>query len=308
MFPRPTSRLAAGVAGLFAALAFALLLPSATAQEAQRRQYESMPMQPIAPLSPQSTLPEVEDEEIGKQFLLKRRMAIPQFSISGDAQSFYNTNPRLLDHNTNDDFLFVGTSTLAWNPTWIRGATASAFVRQQYFRYNNSSDLDFNSTACGLNVGTALKDWFNVNYGYTATRLESRPTGESFYDEGDASVILSRTEKFAQRFAAPYGYTMDFFHTSPGSFNRITHGIFAGLNCAITPRLLGQVFYRFQYEDYQSLEREDRAHIFSITLAYYLTDWASIRTFASWTTNKSTTDRNYDAVNSGLGASVVWKF
>jgi hypothetical protein len=253
------------------AVAAALLLtPRATsAQEAQRRQYESMPTAPTpTPLTPAIKFPDAEDDEIGRQFLLKRRVAVPQFSLSGDAQYFYNSNPRLLEDNANDDFLFVGTTTLAWNPTWIKGANVSVFGRQQFFRYNNSSDMDFNSTAFGLSVGTPVRDWFTVSY----------------------------------------GYTMDYFHTSPGSFNRITHGIFAGLNYAITPKLLGQFFYRFQYEDYNDIAREDRSHVLSITLSYFITDWASVRAFASWTTNKSTIDRNYDALSSGVGASVVWRF
>ena len=293
------------------AVAAALLLtPRATsAQEAQRRQYESMPTAPTpTPLTPAIKFPDAEDDEIGRQFLLKRRVAVPQFSLSGDAQYFYNSNPRLLEDNANDDFLFVGTTTLAWNPTWIKGANVSVFGRQQFFRYNNSSDMDFNSTAFGLSVGTPVRDWFTVSYGYTATRLESRPTGDSFYDEGDVSVNLSRNEKLNPRVSLPYGYTMDYFHTSPGSFNRITHGIFAGLNYAITPKLLGQFFYRFQYEDYNDIAREDRSHVLSITLSYFITDWASVRAFASWTTNKSTIDRNYDALSSGVGASVVWRF
>jgi hypothetical protein len=301
--------LAAGV--LSAVLAFILLLPlSVAAQEAQRRQYESMPSMPGAgtPSTSHISFPEAEDEEIGQQFLLRRRIAVPQFSLSGDTQYFYNSNPRLLDGDASDDFLFVGSGTLAWNPTWIKGASVSVFARQQFFRYNSTSDMDFNSTAFGLNIGTAVRDWFNVNYGYTATRLESRPTGQSFYDEGDASVMFSRTEKLGQRFSLPYGYTMDYFHTSPGDFNRITHGIFTGLNCAITPKFLGQFFYRFQYEDYNNISREDRSHVLSITLTYFITDWASVRAFASWSTNKSTIDRNYDALNSGLGASLVWRF
>ncbi len=308
IWERITSRLTAGALGMCVAAVLILLPPSAKAQEAQRRQYESMPLPPVTPISPQSSLPEAEDDEVGKQFLLKRRVAIPQFSIAGDAQYFYNSNPRLLDGDASDDFLFVGSTTAAWNPTWIKGASATVFARQQFFRYNSACDLDFNSTAIGMAVATSVRDWFNVNYGYTATRLESRPTGQSFYDEGDVSVMLSRTEKFAQRFALPYGYTMDYFHTSPGTYNRVTQGIFAGLNCAITPRLLGQFFYRFQYEDYNDVSREDRAHVLSIMLSYYINDWASIRTFASWTTNKSTIDRNYDVLNSGLGASLVWKF
>lgn len=307
---KPTRPLrSGGVLGAMAALA--LLLPlSVAAQEAQRRQYENMPTAPglVSPATPNISFPEAEDEEIGKQFLLKRRIAVPQFSLSGDTQYFYSSNPRLLDGDASDDFLFVGSATVAWNPTWIKGVNVNVYGRQQYFRYNSACDLDFNSTAFGLNIGTPVRDWFNVSYGYTATRLESRPTGDSFYDEGDASVMLSRNERFGTKMSLPYGYTMDFFHTSPGSFNRITHGIFAGLNYAFTPRLLGQFLYRFQYEDYSDVSREDRSHVLSITLSYFITDWASVRAFASWNTNKSTIDRNYDALNSGLGASVVWKF
>lgn len=297
------------MAGFCAATAL-LFSPLATAQEAQRRQYETMPPLPGpgTPSTQHITFPEAEDEEIGRQFLLRRRVAIPQFSISGDAQYFYTSNPRLLEGDASDDFLFVTSSTVAWNPTWIKGANVSVFARQQFFRYNSSSDMDFNSTAFGLNIGTAVRDWFNVNYGYTATRLESRPTGDSFYDEGNVSTMFSRNETLGQRLSLPYGYTMDYFHASPGAFNRITHGIFTGLNCAITPKLLGQFFYRFQYEDYNDISREDRSHVLSITLTYFITDWASVRAFASWSTNKSTIDRSYDSLNSGIGASLVWKF
>ncbi len=296
-------------ANLCAAMIFMALAVSAFAQEAQRRQYEAMPVQPLPPVSPQAVLPTVEDDEIGNQFLLKRRAAIPQFSISGDAQYFYNDNPRLLDGGgSSGDLVFVGSSTLAWNPTLVRGATISAFVRQQFFRYNSNSALDFDSTAGGISVGTALKDWFNVTYGFTGTMLESRPTDAVFYKECDSSLVFSRAERLGQRFALPYGYTLDYFFTDPGSYTRVTHGLFAGLNCVITPKLLAQVFYRLQYEDYQSAPRQDQAHIISATMTYFITDWASVRAFMSWTTNHSTQSFSYDTLNSGAGVSLVWRF
>jgi hypothetical protein len=116
-------------------VALALLLPlSVAAQEAQRRQYENMPTTPGlgTPATPNISFPEAEDEEIGKQFLLKRRIAVPQFSLSGDTQYFYSSNPRLLDGDASDDFLFVGSATVAWNPTWIKGVNVNVYGRQQY--------------------------------------------------------------------------------------------------------------------------------------------------------------------------------
>ena len=308
-FALPAQRRTSSVAILCAAAALTGLALSAPAQEAQRRQFEATPVQPLAPLAPQASLPEVEDQEIGNQFLLKRRAAIPQFSVSGDAQYFYNDNPKLQDSgNAAGDLVFVGSSTLAWNPTWIKGANVSAFVRQQFFRYNANSVLDFDSTSGGLAVGTAVKDWFNVSYGFTGTKLDSRSTDAVFYKELDSSLVFSRVEKFAQRFALPYGYTFDYYATDPGSYTRATHGFFAGLNCAITPKLLAQVFYRLQLEEYQSVSREDQAHIISATVTYYITDWASVRAFMSWSTNHSNESFSYDSLNSGLGVSLVWRF
>ena len=308
-FPRPTRRLTTAVLGLCAAAAFMGLASPAPAQEAQRRQYEATPVQPLAPLAPQATLPGAEDEEIGNQFLLKRRAAIPQFSISGDAQYFYNDNPKLQDSGSAaSDQVFVGSSTLAWNPTWIKGANVSAFAREQVFRYNSNSSLDFNSLAGGITMGTTVRDWFNVSYGFTGTQLDSRSTDAVFYKEGDGSLTLSRAEKFGQRFALPYGYTLDYYLADPGSYTRVTQGLFAGLNCALTPKLLAQVFYRLQYEDYQTVSRTDQAHIISATMVYYITDWASVRAFMSWSTNHSTQNFSYDALNSGLGLSLVWRF
>ncbi len=306
---RPVRRLTPAVLGLCAAAAFIGLVSPAPAQEAQRRQYEATPVQPLAPLAPQATLPQAEDDEIGNQFLLKRRAAIPQFSISGDAQYFYNDNPRLQDSGSAaGDLVFVGSSTLAWNPTWIKGANLSAFARQQFFRYNSNSNLDFDSLAGGITMGTAVRDWFNISYGFTGTRLESRSTDAVFYKEGDGSLVFSRAEKFGQRFALPYGYTFDYYLADPGNYTRATHGLFAGLNCAITPKLLAQVFYRLQYEDYQTVSRSDQAHIISATMVYYITDWASVRAFMSWSTNHSTQNFSYDVLNSGAGLSLVWRF
>ncbi len=74
------------------------------------------------------------------------------------------------------------------------------------------------------------------------------------------------------------------------------------------PLLLGQVFYRFQYEDYLSVSRQDHAHILSTTLTFFITDWASVRPFASWTTNDSTIDQDYDILNSGVGLNLLARF
>ncbi|MCX7824129.1 MAG: hypothetical protein N2689_01045, partial [Verrucomicrobiae bacterium] len=79
-------------------LGAALLPASATAQEPQFRQLEITQPQSIgAPLSTRTQIPQMsEDEEIGHQFLLRRKAAIPQFAITGDAQYFYTSNALLL--------------------------------------------------------------------------------------------------------------------------------------------------------------------------------------------------------------------
>jgi hypothetical protein len=44
------------------------------------------------------------------------------------------------------------------------------------------------------------------------------------------------------------------------------------------------------------------------TLTYFFTDWANVRAFASWTTNDSTMDQDYDILNSGVGLNLLCRF
>lgn len=294
---------------------FALLLclmaggTTARAQEAQSRQFQQMrPQQMIAPTSAAGVVKMEDDEEIGRQFLLKRRVAVPQFSATADVQEYYTSNRLLVDSDTQGDFVFVGTAGAAWNPTWIPNVQASLYARQQFFRYSDLSDLDFDATTFGFSAGGAVKDWFNLAGGYNVTRLTTRGVHDEFYKEGDATLMISRTQMFGQRVGVPYGYTIDFFHATPSDFTRITHGLFAGVNWVLSDKWLLQFLYRFQIEDYVQVTRDDHAHILSAAATYHFTPWASARAFVSWTMNDSTEDRDYDVFNGGAGVNVLVRF
>lgn len=286
----------------------------ALAQEPQFRQLQQTPATSAPSLTSPTAMPlsrtaqPEEDEEIGQQFLLRRKVAQPQFSIIGDAQYYYTDNALLESAGKHDDMVFVGTTGASWNPTWIKDVTGSVYVRQQFFRYNENSAIDFDATTAGFYAGSKVKDWFNISGGYSVTRLETRATDDEFYKEGDANLTLSRTQMIGRRVAIPYGYTFDFYHASPDSFTRATHGFFVGVNCALTQKLLGQFFYRFQYEDYQETARGDQASIFSASLTYAITPWASVRTFMSWTLNDSSIRRDYEVLNGGAGLNLVVRF
>ncbi|MCX7824861.1 MAG: hypothetical protein N2689_04825, partial [Verrucomicrobiae bacterium] len=196
----------------------------------------------------------------------------------------------------------------SWNPTWIKDVTGSVFVRQQFFRYNRHTDIDFDASAAGFNAGGAVEDWFTLSGGFTATRLESRPTDDEFYKEGDAALVISRSHKFTDRLVLPYGYTFDYYFTSPDDYTRFTHGVFVGLNWAAMQKMLVQVLYRFQWEDYQRVQREDKASIVSLAVLYQFTNWASARAFVSFTSNDSSIDRDYEIFNSGVGLTLSLKF
>ncbi|MBI5397503.1 MAG: hypothetical protein HZA91_19575 [Verrucomicrobia bacterium] len=306
---RNSARWCAGVALCSLASAFPL-----DAQEPQFRQFEQMrqPGTGGAPSQAQQpglgVKPIEDDEEIGRQFLLKRRAGVPQFSFTGDAQYYYTSNRLLTENDTKGDLVFVGTAGLAWNPTWIKGVTGSVFARQQFFRYNTQDDIDFDATSFGFNAGTQVETWFNLSGGYSVTRLITRETEDEFYKEGDVSLMLHRVQMFGQRVAVPYGYTFDFFHASPGEFTRVTHGIFTGVNWAPAAKLMVQFIYRFQLEDYQSATREDMAHIVSASVMYTFTPWASARIFTSYTSNNSSIPRDYDVANGGVGVNLVLRF
>ncbi len=305
-------------ARLGAAAAVCLLagLSPLGAQESQMRQFEQLKQpgtsviqqQAQAPESARGIAPIEDDEEIGRQFLLKRRAGVPQFAANGDVQYHYTSNRLLTDTDAKGDGVLVGTAGASWNPTWIKDITGSVFARQQFFRYNTETAIDFDATSVGFNAGTRVEPWFNLSGGYSWTRLVSCETDDEFYKEGDLSLVLHRVHVFNQRLVLPYGYTFDFFHASPDEFTRCTHGLFAGVNWALTAKLLVQFIYRLQIENYLSENRDDLANILSASVTYTFTPWASARIFTSFNANESNIDRDYNVFNSGIGASLVWRF
>ena len=283
------------------------------AQEPQFKQFNQM-QQPGANVPTPQTEPSAtavkpfeDDEEIGRQFLLKRKAAVPQFEFGTDAQYYYTSNRLLTEHDTKGDLVFVGTANLAWKPTWIKDVNISVYARQQFFVYNTQGDLDFAATTLGFNVGTQVEDWFYLSGGYSATRLLTLDKYDEFYKEGDASLMLYRVQLCGRRVSVPYGYTFDFFHSSPGEFTRFNHGLFGGVNWAVTAKLLAQFIYRMQFEDYTS-DRQDFAHILSASLTYMFTPWASARVFTSYNTNDSNRENDYNVFNGGVGANLTLRF
>jgi len=307
---RLAGRARPALAGALGLLASALLVQ---AQEPQFRQFEQM-RQPGAGVTPpagpsgSALRPIEDDEEIGRQFLLKRRAAVPQFEFAADAQYYHTSNRLLTENQAKSDLVFIGTAALAWKPTWIKDVTTSVFARQQYFLYDTQDNISFAATTFGFNVGTQVEQWFYLSGGYSVTRLITVQSDDEFYKEGDASLMLHRVQLCGQRVSIPYGYTLDFFHVSPGDFTRFTHGLFAGVNWAITAKLVAQFLYRFQVEDYLSSDRQDLGHILSASLVYTFTPWASARLFTNYNTNDSNTPRDYDVFNGGAGVNLTLRF
>ena len=79
------------------------------------------------------------------------------------------------------------------------------------------------------------------------------------------------------------------------------------------PGFVFQPYYRFQQTHYwANSTRNDLFHTVGATISWVITDWASVRTFASWENRNSNASAgqapDYQKLDGGLGLSVVLHF
>ncbi len=167
-----------------------------------------------------------------------------------------------------DDRSFYGYSALATLDYQPVKNAPRLYVSAEPYRYVSFDTGDRITQAIGLGVGT---DW-----------------GKSF--NGDRSLFY-------------VGYNFTVFLADPGIDDRTQHSIVLGLAHSFTGRLTGQIYYAWQYSDFD-IDRNDSRHIVGGSLIYQFAD----RWFGSATTSfvdtDSTQDRSsYQTFGASLGVT-----
>lgn len=283
--------------------------PALRAEEVQTR---GRFMDGIAPSSP-------GDDDLGLQQILSRRDKYKAFTIFGDVSGFYTSNAFLTKNNTQGDAYVVGQVGGVWQPQIVGNLFGEINLRQQFYRYDQFSILDFNSLNTGGGLSYLLQDFGEVlvSLKYNYNRLSPGETTAAFYESHTITPGAQKIFSFSRAHFAYVGWNSAIQFTDPYSSNtapanaiqRDEHSLFAGYNVKLTRALTAQAYYRLSYYDYAFGGRDDLNQTASLGVSYNFTDWVAL--YASFSANFNNSNKSvfdYTSTTSGGGLSLRYRF
>jgi hypothetical protein len=251
-----------------------------------------------------------EDGSFGKQVVLNSQERTGEFVVSGDASVFVTSNAALTEHDTDGDVFFVGNAALGWNHALTRELQLQVAGHAALFRYNERSDLDFDSFGGGLGLAWTPDFASGIAFfgRYDATKLLERGGAdlltEHAFTAGAIKVIaLSRAQALSFQIVGGLGIT------DPHSAQRNVVGAGIAYRLRLSRNLDFDAAYRGSVYFYDTHSRTDFNGVASVSLGYRLTPWATLSLYGSFADNQSNRGGfDYDAWIGGAGIGLSWQF
>jgi len=200
----------------------------------------------------------------------------------------------------------------------------------QWYNYGNHqmSSLDFNAQTLFTSARYSWNNW-QVSLGFSYTRLLEQEHYDQTYQEYLPVLAVQRISPINEKLIVAVGSQLDYHFTdvppytiainaSRGSSeinNRLDDITSLTLSWQVTRHLFLQPNYRFQYSNYryntlQNSDRNDYLNSVGVTLAYYLNEHISLRTFFNYNIKQSDDPYTpeYHEYNGGLGGTLNFSF
>ena len=250
------------------------------------------------------------DADIGEQWLFKPNAPLRPWSAHADISAFYTTNAALASIGAQSDRFVVADAGVGYARPIARDWVLAANLGQAFFRYDEFTELDFDSLSANIGVtyqARQLADLlFSLNYGF------SRLTQATFDDQlflGNA-VALSATKLVRITSADTFELTgaVGYTFADPEELERIEARISFGYALRITRALTATAVARTELFDYTN-GRQDLLQSIAIGARYDFNKWISASLAASVANNISNRDVfDYGVFNGGLTASAHVQF
>jgi len=253
----------------------------------------------------EETTEEVADPELGDINLVSRTPRPKMFTFSTLQTLNFSSNAFLVPDNAEGDFFWNGGVAASFVPYATRDFTPRLSFAQSWFRYDEFTELDFDSQTLALDLKYDLNrsDTWYVNGSYSVTRLSSPvdSMGE-FYRYGFLNGSITH---FRQLGSAPVYLSMSggayWRHGDPADSDRVSGYLYAAAIYNICETLQLWAFTRPEAQHYtHDLSRSSR-NDFNVTVGTSLVwtprEYLSIGATASYVGNFSSIDaRDYNLV------------
>jgi hypothetical protein len=252
------------------------------------------------------------EKDIGEQQILKRVEEYKPFTISIYSPFYWTSNAALVSRGDQDDVLFAPGVTLMYQPRITTTLYAQVGVIQQFFFYDQLTELNFASLDVIAGLLYYLPQFHNLSlrgyYDY------NRLTDTDNFDEllANHSIILSADLPFritrAQQLLVGVGLNLSFYG-NPESPRRNNYSVYGSYDLALTRSFSLDAGFQFVVRDYYSGDRTDVNEIVSLSANYRVRDWLMLSALSSLSWNQSNHSVfDYSVANIGGGVALTLKF
>jgi hypothetical protein len=275
-----------------------------------------------------------ESSDVGPQSVLKFKPKRHWVDFLADCQYYGTSNPLMVENNPEGTTLLVSTAQIAFAPDPIKTEKGKLYPRigykHQWFNYNLGSEpslpiyeeLDFDVDNAFADCNYSFGDNWNISFGLDWLRLLSHHSYEANYAESykewvprwdvNKAFPISDRALFSLGYQGAYHLTETDPIPTTDALNRWDTAFMASFTYAMTPKLVLQPYYRFQWSEYMNWpnRRSDLLHSFGFMTGYFFTDKLSARVFITYD-KRNTTEPilpDYENYNIGIGLNFTYRF
>ena len=252
------------------------------------------------------------EKDIGEQQILKRMEEYKPFTISVYSPFYWTSNAALVSRGEQDDVLVAPGVTLMYEPRITKTLYGQVGVVQQFFFYDQLTELNFASLDVIAVLLYYLPQFHNLSlrgyYDY------NRLTDTNNFDElfVNNSIILNAELPFriarAQQIFLGLNLNLSFYG-NPESPRRNNYSLYANYDLALSRSFSLDAGFQFVVRDYYSGDRTDVNEILSLSANYRVRDWLTLSALSSFSWNQSNHSVfDYSVANIGGGVALTLKF
>lgn len=258
--------------------------------------------------------PESEnDDDLGIQKILRPKEDYDPFNLYGDAGWFFTDNAGLVDTARVEDNIFQSNVTLSYLPILKGNLFGEATLRENTFRYNRNSVLDFDSIDAGTGLVYVIRSLGDISvfarYNYSSFHNPHANWAKTF-DNHSIQLGFYKPWEIRRNHFAYASFISDIsFDATPGFAQRDDHSMTLGYRFTPTPKWKTEFFYRAAYLKFDQRNREDWNHVLGAAVTYNINSHFAISSSVSYNNNDSNlVGGDYEAWLTGIQLKGIIQF
>lgn len=260
-----------------------------------------------------ASAPATESGDLGEQIMMNQNGKPWNFVLESDIGESWNSNVGLTDRGHQTDFLITHDDAVTGTFKFTDEFLFTGNYRYTAARYGRLTFQNFDAHNAGGNFSYQLPDNYAINTGLQGTTIYGRPNGNTVYEEADWSFGVSKvaplnfTSWLKDKASLLVGFQTDDVLARPNDFDRVEASPYTGVSYIISPTMMGQTLYQWQYQHYQKAGRKDYNNTFLENFSWTPYQWLTFSAFVNYTMNDSEV-RPYSVFSTGGSVVVSWTF